>query len=361
MNNTIRNYAHGTPSRTGVLLVNLGTPEAPTPEAVRTYLREFLSDPRVVEIPRAVWLPILYGFVLTTRPKESAKRYAMVWTKDGSPLRTHTEKQATLLRGYLGERIKAPVVVDYAMRYGAPSIPDRLRALDAQNCTRVLLVPLYPQYAASTTATAFDKAFDTWRELRNQPAVRTVRSFHDDAGYIAALAASIREYWMTNGRPDRLLMSFHGAPRYTLNRGDPYHCECQKTGRLLAEALDLGRDQYQIAFQSRFGRAEWLKPYTAEVLETLGKAKTGRVDVVCPGFVSDCIETLEEIAIEGKMIYTRAGGRDYHYIPCLNERADWMHALTDLVANNLAGWPLETNTADLEKGRLAAFALGAQS
>lgn len=354
-------YTHGTPSRTAVLLINLGTPDEPTPAAVRAYLREFLSDPRVVEIPRPVWLPILYGLVLTTRPKASAERYAMIWTREGSPLRVHTERQTALLRGYLGERVRVPLVVDYAMRYGSPSIPDKLRALHAQNCRRVLLVPMYPQYAASTAATAFDQAYATWQTLRDQPSVRTIRSFHDDAGYVAALAQSVRDYWTAHGRPEQLLMSFHGAPRYTLDRGDPYHCECQKTGRLLAEALQLTPAQYRITFQSRFGRAEWLKPYTADTLEALGRAKTRRVDVVCPGFVADCLETLEEIAIEGRTIYTRAGGGEYHYIPCLNERPDWIHALTDLVAKHLLGWTAPASPDALEQSRLRALALGART
>jgi protoporphyrin/coproporphyrin ferrochelatase len=299
--------------------------------------------------------------VLTTRPKASAERYAMVWTKEGSPLRVHTERQTRLLRGYLGERVKAPLIVDYAMRYGSPSIPEKLRGMQAQNCKRVLLVPLYPQYASSTAATAFDAAFAAWSEMRDQPAVRTIRSFHDDAGYVGALAQNIRDYWTANGRPDQLLMSFHGAPRFTLDRGDPYHCECQKTGRLLAEALQLAPDRYRVTFQSRFGRAEWLRPYTADVLETLGKARTGRIDVVCPGFVSDCLETLEEIAIEGRTIYTKAGGGEYHYIPCLNERPDWIRALTDLVLKNLLGWPAAERPEELEKSRLAALASGAKA
>ena len=354
-------FEHGTPARTGVLLINLGTPDAPTPAAVKRYLREFLTDARVIEIPRPVWLPILHGFILTTRPKASAARYRMVWTSDGSPLKVHTERQTTLLRGFLGERIKAPLVVDYAMRYGSPSVGDQLRALQAQNCKRVLLVPMYPQYAASTTATAFDAAYAAWNGMRDQPAVRTIRSFHDDPGYIAALAQNIRDHWTAHGRPDRLLMSFHGAPRFTLERGDPYHCECQKTGRLLAEALQLAPEHYRIAFQSRFGRAEWLRPYTAEVLETLGRQKTRRIDVVCPGFVADCLETLEEIAIEGKAIFTKAGGGEYHYIACLNERADWMHALTDLVLKNLLGWTLVSNPEELEASRLRARASGASA
>lgn len=354
-------FSHGTPSRIGVLLVNLGTPDAPTPSAVRKYLREFLSDPRVVEIPAILWQPILNLFVLTTRPKESARRYAQVWTSDGSPLRVHTQRQTTLLRGYLGERARdLPLTVDYAMRYGTPSIAQKLSELKAQRCDRILIVPLYPQFSASTTATVFDAAFGCVSGMRNQPALRTVRSFHDHAGYIAALAQSVRDYWMKNQRPDVLVISFHGVPRRTLDKGDPYHCECHKTGRLLAEALGLRQEQYRIAFQSRFGRAEWLKPYTAEVLVDLGKQKT-RVDVVCPGFVSDCLETLEEIAIEGKGIFLNAGGRDFHAIPCLNERGDWIHALTDLVLSNLPGWTDTATSESLEKGRLRALAMGAKS
>jgi len=354
-------FSHGTASRIGVLLVNLGTPDAPTPSAVRKYLREFLSDPRVVEIPAILWQPILHLFVLTTRPKESARRYAQVWTGDGSPLRVHTQRQTTLLRGYLGERARdLPLTVDYAMRYGTPSIAQKLSELKAQRCDRILIVPLYPQYSASTTATVFDAAFSHIGKMRNQPALRTVRSFHDHAGYIAALAQSVRDYWMKNQRPDVLVISFHGVPRRSLDKGDPYHCECHKTGRLLAEALGLRQEQYRIAFQSRFGRAEWLKPYTSEVLAELGKQKT-RVDVVCPGFVSDCLETLEEIAIEGKGLFLSAGGRDFHAIPCLNERGDWIHALTDLVLSNLLGWTDAATHESLEKGRLRALAMGSKS
>jgi len=355
-------FSHGTSPRIGVLLINLGTPDAPTPAAVRAYLREFLSDPRVVEIPRVIWLPILYLFVLTLRPRDSAHRYAQVWMSEGSPLKVHTERQATLLRGHLGERVPGlPLTVDYAMRYGSPSIPDKLRALKAQHCDRILLVPLYPQYSASTTATAFDAAFRWLQDLRNQPSVRTVRSFHDHPGYIAALAQNVRDYWARNQRPDMLLISFHGVPRATLDKGDPYHCECHKTGRLLAEALGLSDAHYRVTFQSRFGRAEWLKPYTADTLTELGRQKAGRVDVICPGFVSDCLETLEEIAIEAKATYLGAGGRDFHFIPCLNERADWIHALSDIVAGNLMGWGDTATHETLELSRLRALSMGAKS
>ena len=343
-------YTHGTAAKTGILLLNLGTPEAPTPVAVRTYLREFLSDPRVVEIPRPLWWLILNLFILPFRPKESAKRYAQVWTADGSPLKFHTERQARMLRGYLGERSKAPLQVEYAMRYGNPSIAATLARMKAEGCTRILAVPLYPQYAASTTATAIDAVGAALARMRNQPALRTIRNFHDEPGYIDALAQSVRDYWAAHGRPD------------LLDRGDPYHCECHKTARLLAEALQLPPEKYQLTFQSRFGRAEWLKPYTAEVLKALGAKKTGRVDVVCPGFVSDCLETLEEIAIEGKGIFLNAGGGAYNAIPCLNENDLWIRALADITQKNLQGWLDAPPATDmLERSRQRARALGAQT
>ncbi|HUO44857.1 MAG TPA: ferrochelatase [Burkholderiales bacterium] len=353
-------FAHGSASRAGVLLINLGTPRAPTAQALRPYLKEFLSDPRVVEIPRLIWWPILHLFVLTTRPRQSAQRYAQIWGSDGSPLLAHTERQTLLLQGYLGERTRAPLVVDYAMRYGEPSVTEVLARMKQRGCDRILVLPLYPQYAASTTATAFDAVFAATAKMRNAPALRTVRHFHDDPGYIAALAQSVRDHWTRHGRPDKLVISFHGVPRFTLDKGDPYHCECHKTGRLLAEALQLTPAQYQVTFQSRFGRAEWLKPYTAETLEQLGKQQLGCVDVICPGFVADCLETLEEIAIEGKTIFLNAGGKEYRYIPCLNERPDWIHALADIAAQNLVGWIGNEPAAEqLTRSRERALALGA--
>ena len=354
-------FQHGTPSRIGILLINLGTPETPTAAAVRRYLREFLSDPRVVEIWRPLWWLILNLFILPTRPRQSAQRYAQIWGSDGSPLRAHTERQSKLLRGFLGERLKEPLVIDYAMRYGKPSVADALTGLKQQCCDRILVLPLYPQYAASATATAMDAVGAAFAATRNQPALRSVRHFHDHPGYIAALAQNINDYWVRHGRPDQLIMSFHGVPRDTLDKGDPYHCECHKTARLLTEALKLGPGKHQVTFQSRFGRAEWLQPYTAAVLEDLGKQKLGRVDVVCPGFVSDCLETLEEIAIEGKTIFLNAGGKEYHYISCLNERDDWIHALADIVATNLLGWVgTEPSAKELERSRAQALAAGAK-
>ena len=358
-------YRHGTAEKTAVLLINLGTPEAPTAPAVRRYLKEFLSDPRVVEIPRAIWWLILNGIILNVRPKKSAEKYAAIWTPDGSPLKVHSERQTRLLRGFLGQA-GHQVVVDYAMRYGQPSIPATLARLKAEGCTRILLLPLYPQYSSSTTATAFDTAYTWAQSIRNQPEIRTVRSFADHPGYIAALAASVREHWTVNGRPTasyRLIMSFHGVPRYTLDKGDPYHCECHKTGRLLAEALNLATEQYQICFQSRFGRAEWLQPYTAPTLKALGKQGIERVDILCPGFPADCLETLEEIAIEGKAEFIQAGGKEYRYIPCLNERDDWIHALADLAGTHLQGWPTRDvpDPAALQISALRAKALGASA
>jgi len=352
-------FAHGTSRSTGILLINLGTPEAPTPSAVRTYLREFLSDRRVVEIPRLLWLPILYLFVLTRRPKASAARYQQVWMREGSPLRVYTERQTSLVRGYLGDRLRVPLTVDYAMRYGTPAIATKLAALKAQGCDRILLVPLYPQYSASTTATVFDEAFAALTRLRDQPEIRTVRHFHDDPGYIRALEHSVREFWMKRGQPQVLVISFHGVPRRSLELGDPYHCECQKTGRLLAEALGLTPEQYRVTFQSRFGRAEWLKPYTAETLIELGKHRVQRVDVICPGFVSDCLETLEEIAMEGKALFLKAGGREFHQVPCLNDRHEWISALTDIIERNLAGWTSLLSAEHQVESRRRALAAGA--
>ena len=332
-------HNHGAIQKIGVLLINLGTPDEPTPAAVRRYLREFLSDPRVVEIPSIVWWPILHGIILRTRPAKSAAKYAQIWTKDGSPLRIITQRQAQMLQGFIGERTNsAPIVVEAAMRYGNPSIAAGLAKLRAQFCDRILLLPLYPQYAASTTATGFDRVFDELKTWRNQPAIRTVRHYHDHPGYIAALAQNIRDYWTKSGRGEKLVMSFHGVPKFSLDKGDPYHCECHKTARLLADALQLKKDDYVVTFQSRFGKAKWLEPYTAPTLEKLGKGGAKRIDITCPGFTADCLETLEEIAIEGRATFLSAGGKDFHFIPCLNVRDTWIRALTLIALENLHGW-----------------------
>ncbi len=336
-------FAHDRRARSAVLLVNLGTPQAPRPGAVRAYLHQFLSDPRVVEIPRLLWWPILYGIVLTLRPRRSAAKYATIWTEQGSPLAHGSRQQALLLRGYLGER-GLDLEVALAMRYGEPSIARVLEDLRALGLERLLVLPLYPQYSASTTATVFDAVHRHLERVRNLPEVRWVKHFHDHPGYIDALAQSIRRHWQRHGRPQdvggKLVMSFHGVPRRTLDLGDPYHCECLKTARLLAQALDLRENDFALAFQSRFGRAEWLQPYTAPLLAQLGAARTPRVDLVCPGFVADCLETLEEIAVEGKETFQHAGGGEFHYIACLNDAPAFIHALADLVQAHTQGWPL---------------------
>jgi protoporphyrin/coproporphyrin ferrochelatase len=317
-----------------ILLVNLGTPDSPTPRAVRRYLAQFLSDPRVIEIPRALWLPVLHAFVLNTRPAQSARKYASIWQPDGSPLRAHTQRQARLL----GERLGPQVRVEFAMRYGEPSIPGMLARLKAAGCERVLLLPLYPQYAASTTASALDHAAEFLRRTRNVPEIRLVKEFHDHPAYIGALAALVREHWRHSGGPHKLVMSFHGLPQYTVTRGDPYSRQCHRTARLLAERLDLADGEWQTTFQSRFGRTAWIEPYTASTLSGYGRQGIRRVDVVCPGFVADCLETLEEIGIEGRRTFLDAGGREFHLLPCLNERTDWIDALAVIARQHLAGW-----------------------
>ena len=331
-------YSHGTPPRTGVLLVNLGTPATPTPASVRPYLKEFLSDPRVVEIPKLVWWPILNGVILNTRPRKSAEKYASIWMDEGSPLKVHTQKQAKLLAGYLGHAGAAGLQIEWAMRYGEPSIASVMNRMKAGGCTRILIVPLYPQYAASTTASVMDEVARCMVHWRNLPELRYVRNFHDQPGYIAALAQSVRDHWVRNGEGDKLIMSFHGIPRRSLDLGDPYHCECQKTARLLAAALQLPEERWQLTFQSRFGKAEWLKPYTQPTLEALARQGMKRVDVMCPGFPADCLETLEEIAMECRTAFVGAGGKTFHYIPCLNERDDWITALSGIVRDHLGNW-----------------------
>jgi ferrochelatase len=352
-------HDHAKPQQTAILLINLGTPDQPTGPALKRYLKEFLSDPRVVEIPKLVWWFILNGVILQLRPKKSAAKYAAVWTQEGSPLRVHTEKLAKLLKGSLGVAGVRVEVVS-AMRYGQPSVASVIERLRAANNTRILCIPLYPQYAGSTSATALDAVYRHLTEVRNQPEIRTVRSFPDHPGYIRALEASVREHWMKHGFPEadyRLVMSFHGVPKRTFDLGDPYFCECQKTGRLLREALGLSEQQMPLCFQSRFGKAEWLRPYTAPTLEALAKSGVKRVDVICPGFVGDCLETLEEIAMEGKESFLTAGGKEFHYIPCLNERADWVKAMHDLAITHLAGWPNTIRGEDLQKiAANAAFA-----
>jgi ferrochelatase len=320
-----------TSPRVGVLLVNLGTPDDANPQAVKRYLAEFLSDRRVVEIPALAWQPILRGIILNTRPKKSAHAYRQVWTEEGSPLAAITRTQAEALK-----HAWPGVTVDWAMRYGNPAIGDRLAAMKAAGCERILIAPLYPQYCAATTATANDKAFATLAGMRWQPAIRTLPPYHDDPFYIAALAASVRQSLAAlDFEPQALIASFHGMPARTLDLGDPYHCQCQKTARLLGEAL--GRD-LMVTFQSRFGRAKWLGPATDATLAELPGRGVTRIAIVAPGFSADCLETLEELAIRGRESFLAAGGMQFAYLPCLNDSEIGIDMLRGILSRELAGW-----------------------
>ncbi|GAB7526043.1 ferrochelatase [Paraburkholderia sp. 2C] len=340
--------------RVAVLLINLGTPDAPTTGAVRRYLAQFLSDPRVVEIPAVLWQVILRTAILPFRSPASAKKYAAVWMPEGSPLRVYTEKQVEGLRQLLHANDYA-VIVDYAMRYGTPDIPAMLNQLKLAGAERVLLMPMYPQYSSSTTATAFDAAFGALKRMRNQLEIRTVRHYADHPAYIAALAAQVNHYWHVHGRPDfaagdKLVLSFHGVPKRTLDLGDPYHEQCQQTASLLMHALELTPVECRVTFQSRFGKAEWLQPYTAPTAKELGAAGVRRIDVFCPGFTADCLETIEEIGMEVRDEFVHAGGKEFHRIACLNASPVWIAALGEIVAQHLQGWPVQ------ESARQAAVA-----
>ena len=363
-------FTHGAPppgasgSSTAILLCNLGTPDEASAPALRRYLAEFLSDSRVVEIPKPLWWLILHGIILRVRPKKSAAKYASIWMKEGSPLRVWTQKQAVMLRGYLAVRGQ-PVEVRYAMRYGSPSIAAQLNQLKADGVERVLILPAYPQYSGTTTASVFDAVYRWAARIRRIPELRFVNHYHDHPGYIKALAARVREHWRTQGRAEQLVMSFHGVPERTLTLGDPYHCECHKTARLLAAQLGLEPAQYKVTFQSRFGKAKWLQPYTEPTLVAMAQAGVKRVDVICPGFTGDCLETLEEINMEAREAFLHAGGKEFNYIPCLNDSHEWIAGLAEVAQQHLAGWPVQqVDAADaaraLAASRERALALGAR-
>jgi protoporphyrin/coproporphyrin ferrochelatase len=348
-------------STTAVLYCNLGTPDEPTAPALRRYLAEFLSDPRVVEIPRLLWLVILYGIILQIRPKKSAAKYASIWMPEGSPLKVWTEKQAALL----GDALSAKghqVEVRYAMRYGNPSIASQLHQLKEAGVNRVLILPAYPQFSATTTASVCDAVYAWAGKVRRLPEFRFVNHYHDAPGYINALAAKVKAHWQTNGQAEKLIMTFHGVPERTLQLGDPYHCECYKTARLLAEALELTKDRYHVTFQSRFGKAKWLEPYTEPTLIALAEGGLKSVDLICPGFTGDCLETLEEINLEARHAFIDAGGEKFSYIDCLNDSPVWISALGDIAAQHLQGWDTQA-AADpkaLAESKAAALALGAK-
>jgi protoporphyrin/coproporphyrin ferrochelatase len=353
-------FKHGSEPRTAILLVNLGTPDEATPAALRRYLAEFLSDPRVVEIPRAVWLPILHGIILRVRPARSARKYASIWTAEGSPLLAWSVKQAKLLQGTLGERGQR-VIVRTAMRYGSPSVASVLDELKGEGAGRVLVLPLYPQYSGPTTASAFDAVHAWAGRVRSLPELRFVNRYHDDAGYIGALARRVTDHWQSHGRPERLVLSFHGVPKRTLLLGDPYHCECLVTARLLGERLGLGKDEMVVTFQSRFGKAEWLQPYTEPTLVALAQSGVRRVDVMCPGFTADCLETLEEIDQEAREAFIAAGGSQFNYLACLNDSPTWIGALADIAMRHMSGWEAvqAPDAAAPARSRERALAAGA--
>jgi ferrochelatase len=361
-------YEHGLPESLGVLLVNLGTPDAPQPGPVRRYLAQFLSDPRVVELPRFLWWLILHGVILRVRPARSAEAYAKIWTDQGSPLLLYSQDVARQLNERLSARLSGAVHVELAMSYGQPSIDAALDRLHENFVRRVVVLPMYPQYSNTTTGSVFEAVTRTLAKRRWIPEFRFVNHYHDAKGFISALAASVRDHWDISGRGERLLFSFHGVPRRTLLSGDPYHCQCQKTARLVAEALDLQDDDWHVSFQSRVGREEWLKPYTDETLESWGKAGVGDIDVICPAFSVDCLETLEEISMEGAEQFAEAGGGRLRYIPCLNARDDHIAFLSRLIEKNVAGWPeaspdwsASEAASELEKSRRRAVAMGAEN
>jgi protoporphyrin/coproporphyrin ferrochelatase len=325
-------------ARVGVLLTNLGTPDAPTAAALRRYLGEFLWDPRVVEAPRPLWWLALNGVILRTRPKRSAEAYARVWTDEGSPLLVISRAQAAALAANLAERLGEPVKLALGMRYGKPSLAQALAELDAAGIERILVLPLYPQYSATTTASTFDALAQLLRRRRRIPELRQIRDYHAEPGYIEALAESIRRQRVERPPADRLLFSFHGLPRRYADLGDPYREQCEETARLVAQRLELEQGSWLVTFQSRFGPQEWLKPYTDKTLQALAREGVRRVELICPGFAADCLETLEENAMVNRDLFLEAGGAHFHYIPCLNDSPQHIDFLGSLIERHLAGW-----------------------
>lgn len=319
------------PEITGVLLVNLGTPDAPTTGAVRRYLAEFLSDPRVVEMPRLLWKLILHGIILRTRPARSAAAYRKIWTDKGSPLLTISREQSDALQKLLNQELEQPIRVELAMRYGNPSIANGLEQLRQHNARRIIVLPLYPQYSATTTASTFDAITQELRKWRWLPDLEFISHYHNHPAYIDSLASSVREFWKQNSKPEKLLMSFHGIPQEYADGGDPYPDECRTTAKLLAEQLNLDPDDWSISFQSRLGRKEWIKPYTDETLKQWGATGVNSVQVICPGFPTDCLETLEEIAVENRGLFITAGGGEYSYIPALNSSPKHIRLLAEII------------------------------
>jgi ferrochelatase len=350
-------FTHSKADKIGVIVSNLGTPQAPTKQALKPYLKQFLSDPRVVEVPKLIWWFVLNGIILNIRPKRSAEAYSTVWTKEGSPLLTHTKNQAKGIETKLKAVYGDDVLVDYAMRYGEPSVSTAIDNLLSQGARKILVFPLYPQYCASTSGSTFDAVAEDFTKRRWLPDFRFISRYSDDEGYIKAVADKIRKHWETHERADKLIFSYHGIPKRYLLNGDPYHCECHKTTRLVAQELGLSADEYMTTFQSRFGREEWLKPYTDETLKGLPEKGVKSVQVVCPGFSSDCLETIEEIGEENREYFEESGGQRYEYIESLNDDPQHIDVLVDIIKTNLQGWSVGD---DYERRGQLAKAMGSE-
>ena len=354
-------FSHAQADKVGVLISNLGTPEAPSKQALKPYLKQFLSDPRVVEVPKVIWWCILNLVILNIRPKRSAEAYKTVWTDEGSPLLVHTKNQAKGLEAKLKEEFGDNVVLSYAMRYGQPSISHAIDDLLAQGARKIVVLPLYPQYCASTTGSTFDAVAEDFVKRRWLPDFRFVSHYSDNVEYIKCVADKIRKHWETHPKADKLLFSYHGIPLRYLKNGDPYHCECHKTSRLIAQELGLQEGEYMTTFQSRFGREEWLKPYTDHTLKAFPEQGVKSVQVVCPGFSSDCLETIEEIGEENREYFEEAGGERYEYIEALNSDDAHINMLFNLVKDNLSGWDMNPGAHnDYEKRSARAKAMGAE-
>lgn len=348
-------FSHKQADKVGVLISNLGTPEAPTKQALKPYLKQFLSDPRVVEVPRLIWWFALNLVILNRRPARSAEAYKSVWSDQGSPLLVHSKNQAEGLRTALQQEYGDNIVVEFAMRYGNPSIESVIEKMLRSGVRKLLVLPLYPQYSASTTASTFDAIAQLFQRRRWLPDLRFVSHYHDVPEYIAALGEKIKQHWQEHGQADKLIFSYHGVPKKYLDNGDPYHCECFKTSRLLAQYLELQPEQYQTTFQSRFGPQEWLQPYTDETLKSLPGQGVKRVQVCCPGFSSDCLETIEEIDEENREYFLHAGGEEFQYIPCLNSDDSHIAMLKQLAMTHLQGWdiPAAAETQKIAEQRAA--------
>ncbi|MDT0583526.1 MULTISPECIES: ferrochelatase [Alteromonadaceae] len=344
-------FTHAQADKIGVLVSNLGTPQAPTKQALKPYLKQFLSDPRVVEVPKVIWWCVLNLIILNIRPKRSAEAYSTVWTEEGSPLLVHTKNQSVALERKLQEKYGDNVIIDYAMRYGQPSVSNAIESLLSKGARKIVVLPLYPQYCASTTGSTFDAVAEDFVKRRWLPDMRFISHYHDNPEYIQCIADKIKKHWETHPRADKLIFSYHGIPKRYLLNGDPYHCECHKTTRLVAEALGLHSSEYMTTFQSRFGREEWLKPYTDHTLKALPETGVRSVQVVCPGFSSDCLETIEEIGEENREYFEEAGGERYEYIEALNSDDQHIDMLFNLIESNLQGWNTELNDASVYEQR----------